>query len=264
MSHVVFRIGPIKQETAPVNAYFVYPGDPRHQVFLGECDRSALMEIVHVYPPGDIVCESQLAPAADLVGLRTRALTDDEANQLGLMAFEMALPGQFTGVNVPSFFQFGIASEIFHQTSPWQAPFARETIGLALTGSIQRILYGRLLGTLGGVGGLVLFSSRDSIERIVNRFETGHLDQAADTDALGVTLEESPSFAVDAMRRAYRIECFPLPIKLEEGERVPLEDVDLLTLAASLRAVSALSTGSRESMAQLGVDQFEISAIAYW
>lgn len=264
MSHVVFRIASIPQARATVNAYFVYPGSPDRQVFFDDEDRTALEEILEVYSADGLACEPALAPAAREVGVPTRELTADEANQVGVMAFELAMPGQLTKVSAQAIYHFGTASRVYHEASPWKNQFAYETIGVALTGDIKRRLSARILGVTGPSAGLVLYSSPASIDQIVDRFEHGQLDRAESVDALGVTFEEAPGFAVDAMRRAYGLSWFPLPTKLRAGVRVAMEDEDFLILAASMRAVSALSDTSRESEAQIRVGDREVWVLAHW
>ena len=214
-----------------------------------------------VYPPDRLACEPALAAAARAVGLATKELTPDEANQIGVIALELAMPGQLTEVSAQAIYHFGTASRAYHEASPWKSHFACETIAITLSGAIKQTLCARVLGVMGGSAGLVLYSSPASIDQIVDRFENRQLDGAESVDALGVTFEETPEFAIDAMRRAYGLSWFPLLTKLRDGVHGAIENDDLLILAASLRAVSALSDLSRTSEAEIRVDDLGVQGL---
>jgi len=263
MTHIVFKIGPLEQGTGDVYAYFVYPGDVDHRAFFGHDDNSVLSEILGVYLPAELACEPQLSAAASPLGIKSRELTLDEANQVGVMAFELAFPGQLSHIQAATFFQIAEASKLFVESAPWNRPIARQTIGIAATRSVKRRLSARILGSKGASVGLALFPSSQAIDQIVDLFDAGKLQEAADIETLGVSLEDGPPFAIDAMRRAYGLLKFPSPLKTESGTRQRLDDLDFLLLAAALRAVSMLSDEIRESNSQVSVGDLEIAAIAY-
>ncbi|SRR6266481_2315928 len=263
MTHVVFKIGPLEQGAGDVYAYFVYPGDVDHRAFFGHDDSSVLSEILGVYSPAELACEPQLSAAASPLGIASRELTPDEAKQIGVMAFELAFPGQFNHIHAAAFFQLAAASKLFFESAPWNRPFARQTIGIAATGSVKRRLSARILGSKGASVGLALYPSSQAIDRIIDLFEAGKFEEAADIETLGLSLENGPPFAIDAMRRAYGLPKLPAPLKIEAGKRARLDDLDFLLLAAALRAVSVLSSENKESNSQVRVGESEILVMAY-
>lgn len=263
MTHVVFKIGPLEQSRAGVYAYFVYPGDVDRRAFFGRDDRSVLTEILGFYPADELACEPQLSPTASQLGITSRELTPDEANQIGAMAFELALPSQLNQIHAAAIYHLAEASKLFFESAPWNQPFALQTIGVAATGTVKRRLSARILGSKNASVGLALFSSHAAIDHMVDLFAAGKLEEAQNVDTLGVSLEDGPPFAIDAMRRAYQLPKFPSPLKIDAGKRVLSDDLDMLLLAAALRAVSALSTESDESHSQVAVGDLEISALAY-
>src|SRR5260370_6360624 len=105
MTHVVFKIGPLEQGAGDVYAYFVYPGDVEHRAFFGHDDSSVLSEILGVYSPTELACEPQLSTAASPQGIASQELTPDEAKHSGVMAFELALPGQVNHIEAVELLQ---------------------------------------------------------------------------------------------------------------------------------------------------------------
>lgn len=263
MSYMIFRMGPLASEPDAVSAYMVYPGKPEQQVFLAGDDGEALKDIVAVYSPDELACEPQLAEAALPWGITSRELTEDESIYSAIVALEYAFPDRLGQAGMMAIHHLASASEVFYRASPWTATFARRTIGVSFTGDVRRRTHGRILGGTGSAPGIALYAGTDPVEQIVRLYEDGRMQEAANIDTLGVTLETSPAFALQAMQRAYGLSGVPTPLKLESGQQVELNDLDLLTLSTALRAVSVLSEEDRESEAQINMDDVEVWAMAY-
>jgi len=262
--NTVFKIGPLHTHAGTEFAYFVYPGKEGKQVFFGSNDRTSLAHILASYSSDSLVCEPQLLAACAEFRIGTRELTPDEANHLGVMAFDLALPHVFSGgVKSASIYQLATSSAFFFKHSPWTTPLSRDTISVALTGSIKRRLYARILGGMSGTPGLALYPSPESMQQMIGLFENQQMERASNIDTLGITLEDGPDYAVDAMQRAYELPKLPVPLRLEAGTRVRVDDLAILTLAAVLRAVASLAPAAGEAHSEVGVDNWKVSVIVH-
>ena len=86
----------------------------------------------------------------------------------------------------------------------------------------------------------MLFSDPAAIDQMVRLFERG-LDPMSPLTLLGVSLDEGPAFAADAMQRAFGMPRLPMLAKFDAGARVAVDEDDLLMLAAAMRATSLLA-----------------------
>jgi hypothetical protein len=261
VSHIVFKIGPLLQPEG-VSAYFVYPGQGNDRAFFGSDDASGLKEILSAYDPSELAVERQLASSAQPLGIASRAMTEDEIKQLGVMAFELGVPGAFSDIHdQTSFHQLGVAAKIFDAAAPWMQPFSSQTIELVLRGSAVRTFWARIVGRT-FTPGVVLYDNPFSVDRIVEAVERGRWEEVANAATLGITLQNEPRFAAEVMQRVYAIPKVPTPLKIENGTRLSIDDLDALVLAAVLRAISVLSSADRVSHSEVSTESLELTAVA--
>ena len=129
-------------------------------------------------------------------------------------------------------------------------------------GNVQGRLFARVLGSNEGEPGLVLFYDETSVSRIVTLVDRGHIDEAMNTDLLGVTFESSPAFAIHTLERIYGLPKLPTPLKIKSGQSLPIEEADLLLLSAALRCVSVLDE-TQGSEAQVKIEGCEVWTVAF-
>jgi hypothetical protein len=262
--NIVFKVGPLHTHGGNEFAYFVYPGKEGKQVFFGSDDKASLAHLLASYSSDSLVCEPQLSEACAEFHIGTRELTPDEANHLGVMTFNFALPHVFSrGVKPASIYQLATSSAFFVKRSPWTTSLSGNTLVVAVTGSIKRRLQARILGGISGTPGLALYPNPEAVQQIITLFENHQMVRASNIDLLGITLEDGPDYAIAAMQRAYGLQKLPVPLKLEGGIHVSIDDLDILTLAAALRAVASLEPGSGEAHGEVGVDKWKVSVIVY-
>ena len=91
--------------------------------------------------------------------------------------------------------------------------------------------------------------------------EAGQRKRAARLNSPIVTFDDQPQFATDAMRRAYGLPRVPVATKMRAGEGTPLSDLDLLSIGASLKAVSYLTDQVSRSTGKIVADDLEVEAI---
>jgi hypothetical protein len=253
VSHVIFKIGPL-QEPAGVSAYFVFPGRAKQQAFFAGDDDAAFSEILAAYSRSELAADSQLADVAQRHGIAVRELAVDEAKQLAMMTFELALPRVFNAVRQQdAIHQLAAATRFFSQASPWDGPFAMETIGLAVTGSITGRFFARILGSQTGNRGLVIFTREIAVDDMT----------APDVDMLGITIEPEPAFAIPILSRIYGVPGVPFPLKKQSGQSVPVGELDLLLLSAAMRCVAVLEDSEEGSESEVGIEGMSVGAAAF-
>jgi hypothetical protein len=260
-NHISFRIGPLERNSGPVNAYFVYPGRSGEQVFFGTDDQRVLKEIRTHYSSDGLACEPLLEAAARSLNIPVRELTPEEADKVGLVTFDLALPEAFTRITRPSAItQFGHASARFYDAAPWNGPYASETIDVRVTGSVTATFCGRLLGSSRSAPGLALYRDEDAISKMLNMIERGEPEKTTRMRVLGATFEEAPAFARDGLTRAYGLPKVPLPTNVGASGHESIEDTDLLTLTAALLSVSSLSPSTQRASQGVVVDDLRVTA----
>lgn len=259
MKSFVFRVGPLEHGTEQSNAYFVFPGRSGAQTFLDAHDDSALHDIMDAYQGEPLSVEPQLREAAGRVGLPVEDYDPQRAHYLGLVTFDLALPGALTGVeNEGLVYQFGVASALYVREEPWKSRRPARALEVAYTGTVRGWREARILGN-GTSKGLATYYPEDA-DRLRARGETGDLRGAMGVDTLGVSFDDGMPFAVSAMRRAYGIAQLPVPIKVRDGRPTAVGDEDLLLLAATLRAIAMLREDDQSS-GFVKVGEAELTAV---
>jgi hypothetical protein len=259
--HFVFRIGPISVPDGESNAYFVHPGKDDAIAFFADNDHAAFEQIVRKYEAAELACEPDLAAAAAEFHLGVSEITPERAHVIGLTAFDLANPGHLKGIQRAGIiFQFGVSCSRFWRASPWRYASTHQPLEVVLRGAVDTVLEGLVMG--GDVEyGLCLYPDRGSVDRINELAHAGRVEEAARLNSLIVTLKDRPAFATDALRRAYGLPRLPVPIKMVDGAGVPLADLDVLTLAAALTAVSHLTDEILTATGRVKVSDLEVEAI---
>jgi hypothetical protein len=256
----IFKIGALP--ATKNSAYFVYPGRERAETFFAPADQAALAAIRAAYSHEDLECEPQLAPAARELGLTEGAITPDRAAMIGLMTFEVALPGQFQEIKQTELvYQYGLACGEFWRAAPWCFDCAREILELVFRGDVREAVEAVIFGRTGEPSGLTMFPGSGSASRVDALYRQGLTDGGPNLSTLGVSFDADPAFAVDGMRRAFGLERFPVPVKLLSGDRVRLREDDLLALTIAQRAVANLTVAGAPGVAQLRIEKLAAEVV---
>lgn len=258
----VFKIGPIPVTDGQVHALFVHPPEQDAVTFFGDTEPAGLEQVVRRYDAADLECEPELARVAPEFGIRVGEITPERAHIIGLRAFDLALPHHFDGVEHEGIiYQFGVSGGKFWGVSPWQYKYAKQPVSIVLSGAVEIAFEGTVMG--GDLEyGLFLYPQAGSVKRAIDLALAGDLEEAGRVDSLGTTFQEEPQFAPDAMRRAYGLARLPVPTKMLNRAGVPLGDLDLLSLAAALSAVSYMNDTNTIGTASVTVAGLTVQATA--
>jgi hypothetical protein len=258
----IFKIGPIPVNDGVVNAFFVHPPHDDAISFFGGTDREGLEQAVARYGAGELECEPDMAHAGSEFGIRAGNVTPERAHMIGLMTFDIALPHHFDAVEQEGIiYQFGLSCSKFWSASPWCFRFQKQPMRISLAGAVENVFEASVLGGDTEYG-LFLYPQPGSIMQAVELAQAGELEKAGRLDSLGVTLPNGPGFAVDGMKRAYGLVRFPVVTRMANGAGVPLGDLDLLSLAAAMSAVSYMTDTNTIGIGRVTVGGMEVQATA--
>jgi hypothetical protein len=262
MTQFVFKIGPVSSGQGTVNAYFVYPGIEDKYSFFGDDDYSVLAEIAAAYPGETIECEPKLATAGATLGFGEGAFTPHRSHMVGICTLDLALPRQLKGIKREGLiYQFGTACAEFCKASPWRYNFAQDTVQITFVGSVQKRAEAKVLGAAGKEYGLIIFWGLGANARITTLRDARSVADAAGIDVLGVTFTDEPAFAIDGMVRAYGLNRLPMPLKVQSGKLVTVDDIDLMLLATALQGLSALSDEGVDGSGHVKVADLEVWSV---
>jgi hypothetical protein len=258
----VFRIGPLPADETTF-AYFAHPGRCGEETFFASSDRDALARIASTYAGEPIEVEPDLAEAGGSMGMLPGPITPNRARMIGSMAFDIALPGRFQAITVMGLLhEFSVACAAFCRAAPWQWSYARNPLRIEVQGSASCVCDGVVMGWRGEPFGLALFPQTGIVERLGTATLRDLPNAVADLTTLGVTFDSEPAFAVDAMRRAFGLPRFPVPVHLIDGRWGDLGDGDMAKLIAVLRAIEVLTDAGVDSAGHLRAGDLEVRALA--
>lgn len=259
----VFRLGPLPADDPPMTAYFVCPGRAGQETVFARTADDALARIAAAYVGEAIAVEPEFADSGARLGLRSAPITPDCARLLGLVTFDTALPGCFLKIQPEGLLhEYGMACAAFWRAAPWRWKYARQPLQVEMRAPTSSFgLDAVVMGWQGESRGLALFANLG----IVQRLGIGGVRELADTveglSTLGVSFDSEPAFGADAMRRAYDLPRLPVPIRLVEGAREPLDAQALAQLIAVLRAIEALTDAGENSTGYVRAENFEVQAV---
>jgi hypothetical protein len=259
--HFIFKIGPIPGSDGDINAYFVYPPKDDTPAFFADADGEGLKQVLARYGAASLECEPELAPAAAEFGIRPGELTPLRAFGLGTIAFEMAFGDYVGGIKRQGIlYQFGLACAAFWRGSPWRYLSSQQVLDVTLQGARNDSLAGVVMGGDDRYG-LALYKDLEDLRRVTELFREGRLEEAGRIDSFCMSLDDQPAFATDAMRRAFGLPRLPIPTRMKDGQGPPLDDLDLLTIATAVSAVSRITAGVSAATSCITVDDLEIEAV---
>jgi hypothetical protein len=103
------------------------------------------------------------------------------------------------------------------------------------------------MGHGGQTYGIALYEEPGSIARVAEAVDEGRKADAARIPVLGVTLDDTPRFAVEALHAAFDLPVVPVPMKVRGGRPEPLAEHEIVLLAAAMGAAAELNPAKREA-----------------
>ncbi len=130
------------------------------------------------------------------------------------------------------------AAAAFWAARAWERLPADVAIEVTVTGAVRGTFEAAVMGAAGEEYGLALYPKPGSIAKIAAAVDAGRPDLAANVDAVSLTYEDSPGFAVRAIEAWCGLPMVPVAFGMRGGRPRPLEPADALALAVTLYATS--------------------------
>lgn len=200
-----------------------------------------------------------LAQFARPLGLEVTGLSGEALRTKGSLAYALAL-GPLAGRPSPEALnRLFAASRRFLDEEPWGVidsdAVAPATFRVG-TREVTREV--SIMGAGGEEFGVAIYDEPGSVLRVIAAMDAGRPQEASRVDALSVTFDEEPAWAVDALRAAFGLGRLPFPLRLRRGRPSPATAEELLQLAAVLEA--AVLRGAEETPEDLAEVVTQISA----
>lgn len=210
---------------------------------------AALGDIRRKVPAGTrLQCAPELALAGAKHGFAATPPDDEVLGVRAQLAFVLAHP-QLQPRASGELFPMIKAAGAFWAARAWERLPGDVAIEVTVTGAVRGTFEAAVMGAAGEEYGLALYPKRGSIAKIAAAVDAGRPDVAAQVDAVSLTYEDSPGFAVRAIEAWCGLPMVPVAFGMRGGRRRPLEPADALALAVTLHAMSLMKGEPGETAA---------------
>ncbi|MEZ5875591.1 MAG: hypothetical protein R3D30_12470 [Hyphomicrobiales bacterium] len=235
----VFRLGPMPGQCNCLNIYYIYPGQPNNYAFTARDDEMAWQRIVRDYDPSLLACEEELMGPATPKGVACEPYDKYTSRALVIAAFDNLPKHPLRNVkneNLISDFVLAVCEYL-------DSDYAKGSIGF---GSMTAKFVGepgiRTRATLQQTS-----KEKQYLEFVFDNLQwlEGRLAESTEQGQqirFGVNFQNSPDFAVDAMRRAVGMGSLPMPFLGTGSEDGTPNDLIMLLLISALTALSYLKS----------------------
>jgi hypothetical protein len=138
-------------------------------------------------------------------------------------------------------YELAKASRKFFGGAPWQHWHADLAMKFVVTGLVDRIFEGCVMGSGGSEFGVALYEEQGAMGKLVRLGKAGRQEEAAQMRCIAVTFNEAPAFARELLETVVGGPILPVPTRVERGRMGPPSATDILVLAAALLATSQLT-----------------------
>lgn len=265
MYHLL-KLGPVQLSQDSTNVYLrVTPtGEFSSPVFERD-DQAGLQALLEGVDPETVSCEPALAPIAQSLGLRVESPPQEVLSARASIATFMAWEQRgVAGLGADKALLFVQAGSEFWEARPWSHWDDAQPFHITITGPLTRTYEGSIFGGEDGGEGLALYEQTGALKMLMDLQGRGRSEAATRLPAIGVTLDNRPSYAVDALAAAGRAPRLPLPLKTGPSGLSMPSPLEALVLVATLRAVARLDPNRREALSTVvsGTEQMSVRVIA--
>lgn len=252
------KLGPLETGEGAINAYVGIREDGfLVRPVMGRRDKEALRALAASADPGErLLCERRLLRAGGPVGFEAAPMPAWVPIPRAALAVARALGPLMVPGDPSALHLLCHGATEFLKAKPWRYWSDSDPIDVVLAGATSARFEGALMGAGGMEFGVALYRRPGALDRIGR--STDHRT-AAREDALAVTLDDEPAFAITALREAYGLARLPVPIKMEGGGARAIRVDEVAILGAVLRLLAGVSPSHRKASMVIGDGDEEIS-----
>jgi hypothetical protein len=265
MVHLL-KLGPVQLSQDSTNVYLrVTPSGEFSPPVFDQEDLSGVRSLIEGVDTTTVSCEPALSAAAQELGLRVEPPPQEVLSARAAIATFMAWEQRgVAGLGADKALLFVQAGTEFWEARPWSHWDDSQPFHITVSGPLSRTYEGSIFGGEDGGEGLALYEQTGALRMLMDLQGIGQGQAATQLPAIGVTLDNRPQYAVDALAAAGRAPRLPLPMKTGPSGLTMPSPLEALILVATLRAVARLDPSQREALSTLvaGTEQMAIRVVA--
>jgi hypothetical protein len=243
------KLGPLETGEGPCHAYLGIRDDGFFaKPVIGRRDGEAMRKLAADSERGEkLLCEKRLARAGEAFGFETAPMPAWVPMPRAALAVALALGPLIVPGEPDALHLLGQGASEFVRAAPWRYWDDCDPFEVVAEGARTTRFEGALMGSGGMRYGVALYRRSGALSRVARSVDRGDMGSAAREDALAVTLDDEPRFAIAAVRDAYGLDRVPVPMKMERGGPRAVESRDLVILGGTLRLLAAVTPEQRQA-----------------
>ncbi len=251
------KLGPIETGEGRVSAYVGFSETRALPPVLATRDKDGLEQLAQQAQGHELRCERVLSRAGKALGFAPAPLPDWVSAGRATLAFALAGHGlsRVRNLEVVENFLAGVAA--FSRAAPWRFWCDNDPLSVTISGQEYEAC---IMGAGGQEYGVALYEERGAVKKLARLVDAGKMEEAANLASLAVTLDDEPLWAAKAIGNAFGAECVPVPLKVSGGRPRPVDEQEMVTLAAALSNVAGLDADHLEATRDLLIAGSRVSA----
>jgi hypothetical protein len=255
------KLGPLETGEGPCHAYVGIRDDGfLARPVIGKIDKEALRALAADSDAGEqLRCEKRLARAGSPFGFEMAPMPSWVPMPRAALAVALALGPMMVPCDPDALHLLCHGASEFLRAKPWRFWDDTCVIEVVLDGAVSARFEAVLMGAGGMEYGVALYRRAGALARIARHVEGGRMAAARREDALAVTLDDEPRFAIAALRDAYGLDCVPLPMKIERGGVRAVDGTEVAILGGVLRLLAVVTAQHRQASLAVSTGDQEIA-----
>ncbi|TMB34320.1 MAG: hypothetical protein E6J58_18770 [Deltaproteobacteria bacterium] len=250
------KLGPIETSEGRVSAYVGFTETHALPPVVSNQDKDGLEQLAQQAQGHDLRCDRGLARAGKPLGFTAAPLPDWARFGRATLAFALARPGgRIRNLDVVENFLASVAA--FCRATPWRFWSDNDPLSLTVSGSEFEAC---IMGAGCQEYGIALYEQKGAVKKITRLIDAGRMQDAAALGSLAVTVDDEPRWAAKAIGDAFGAACVPVPLKISAGRPRQVDEGEMVTLAAALRAIAGLDADRLEATSDLLIAGSRIAA----
>lgn len=258
--HHLLKVGPVDIIGGHTNIYLSIADDGTVQAPIFGCDDvEALRSLVGSADRRDFCSEPLLTRAASRLGISVGTIPTEALHSRAAIAICVAWQERALLAGSDLALVMLEAAAEFWAAQPWTRRDEREPLTVRVTGAMEGVYEACVFAKPGQGMGLVLCEGEGGLEHFLALQRQGSWVEARRLPAIGVLLDDQPSFVTRALEAAGLVPRLPIPVKSgAEGISAP-SLAECLALVAGLRACAKMGDGRPSAQSSVRCQKLSVS-----